>query len=273
MVQLLNDGTYETGVPGAAGQMESAALANRAYKEALSRLGFSKTLPAFRRAGFTADFDPESGMVKGLGVDVNNPYGSYQQARRTHALQGMSQQWEAQERGLNAGGGLGAQMVNNMRYEWGADDSELGNNLQNLLSEHGDTLQQITYDRDRALWEAQRAAAQAAIEAQDFSPANFEGMEYPTYGEDPYRDPMADPYINAPASGPQVRPPRVTAPSRPKAKPKPKPNRNSGNPMHRGTYKPPASRGGPPPGRRPQGGSPPKATTKGKPKPTPGKRR
>lgn len=175
---------YETTIPGASVYGGAALLAKTAYQKSLARLNQQRGT-TIRNAGFRADIDPTTGMVKGLGVDQTNMYGDFQQLNRQQAQQDESVRWGAQERGLGTGGGLAAQMRSGVRYGFGAQDAKFGMDLQGALSGYSDQQVQMGQTRDAALYEAELAAAREAQQNQDWSPTDYTGITPPDYGEPP----------------------------------------------------------------------------------------
>lgn len=177
---------YETSIPGGSVYAGAALLAKTAYQKALARLNQQRGT-TIRNAGFKANINAETGMVEGLGVDQSSMYGDFQQLNRQQAMQDEAARWGGVERGLGAGGGLAAQLQNNARYGFGAQDAAFGNSLQSALSGYTDQQTQAGQDRDAALYEAQLGATREAQQQAMWSPTNYSGMDTPEYGavEDP----------------------------------------------------------------------------------------
>lgn len=172
---------YASPIPGASIYAGASLLAKTAYQKSLARINQQRGT-TIRNAGFTSKIDPETGMVSGLAVDPNNKYGQFQQLNRNQAQQDESVRWQAQDRGLGTGGGLAAQMRNNVRYDFGKQDSDFATGLQQTLSGYTDQQTQAAQDRNSALYQAELAAAQAAQQNGDWSPTDYTGVELPDYG-------------------------------------------------------------------------------------------
>lgn len=172
---------YETSIPGGSIYAGAALLAKTAYQKSLARLNQQRG-DTIRNAGFRADIDPETGLVKGLGVDQTNMYGDFQQLNRQQAMQDESVRNAAQERGLGAKGGLAAQMRSNVRYGFGAQDAKFGTDFQGALAGFDDAQMQAGQNRDAALYEAQLAAAREAQQNEMWSPTDYSGMPDTDYG-------------------------------------------------------------------------------------------
>ncbi len=172
---------YETNIPGSSVYAGAALLAKTAYQKSLARLNQQRG-QTIRQAGFKADIDPETGMVKGLGVDQTNMYGDFQQLNRQQAMQDESAMWGAQERGLGTGGGLAAQLRNRTRYGFGAQDAAFGTALQGALSGYTDQQVQAGQERDAALYQAQLAATREAQQNEMWSPTDYSDVDTPAYG-------------------------------------------------------------------------------------------
>lgn len=173
--------TYATPTPGVAQYGQAALLAKTAYQQALARLN-QKRQGTLRQFGYQGDIDPETGTVKNVRTDGNNPYGLFQMNNRTQA-RGLDQAaWNAQERGLGTGGGLAAQMQNDLRFQYGAQDAQMGQDLVGSLAEYQDAQTSAAQQRDAALYQAELEAARMAIQAEQWNPADYAGLDYPDYG-------------------------------------------------------------------------------------------
>lgn len=214
---------YETNIPGGSVYAGAALLAKTAYQKALARINQQRGT-TIRNAGFKADIDPTTGMVKGLGVDQTNMYGDFQQLNRQQAQQDESVRWGAQERGLGTGGGLAAQMRNNVRYGFGAQDAKLGTDLQGALTGYSDQQVQYGQQRDAALYEAELAAAREAQQNEQWSPTDYTGMETPEYGQEQWAGPgiaeVTPPAPPLPTDGKTYNPFSFYTPVKPPAKKK-----------------------------------------------------
>jgi hypothetical protein len=172
---------YETSIPGASVYAGADLLAKTAYQKSLARINQQRG-DTIRQAGFTANIDPTTGMVAGLGVDPNNQYGDFQGIRRDHALQDESARWAGQARGLGTGGGLAAQLRNNIRFGFGRDDAKFGQDLSGALAGYTDQQVQAGQTRDAALYQAELAAAQQAQQNGDYSPTDYSSLPVTKYG-------------------------------------------------------------------------------------------
>lgn len=221
---------YETNIPGGSIYAGAALLAKTAYQKALARLNQQRGT-TIRNAGFKADIDPETGMVKGLGVDQTSMYGDFQQLNRQQAQRDEQARWGAQERGLGSGGGLAAQLRNNVRYDFGAQDAKLGTDLAGALAGFSDQQVQYGQQRDAALYEAQLAAAREAQQNEMWSPTDYGDMELPEYGETAWdEDPgMANVTATPIMNQRQMELAAAAAAKKAKPKPKPKPKTYSAN--------------------------------------------
>ena len=181
--------SYSTPIPGVPQYGQAALAAKTAYQNALARLNQQRG-STLRQYGFQGDIDQETGVVKNVRTDPSNQYGQFQQLNRSQAQRDEQARWAGVERGLGAGGGLAAQLRNDVRYDFGREDSELGQGLTESLAGFQDQQNQAAYSRDQALYQAELEAARMAIQEQMFNPANMSGLEYPAYGESPLRDPL-----------------------------------------------------------------------------------
>ena len=170
--------TYSTPVPGAALYGQATNAAKAAYQRALARVGNQRS-SLLRQYGYQADFD-EAGKLSNLRVDAANPYGQYQQYRNVHAGAAEVARNQVQARGLS--GGLAKQAESNLRYGWGADDSKMGQEFLQGIAGTVEEQQQAKSEYDSALYQAELEQARAAIAAQMFNQANYEGLDYPDYG-------------------------------------------------------------------------------------------
>lgn len=163
--------TYDTQIPGASQYAGAALLAKRAYDNAVASVTQRRqgTLTQYGYKGTVG----ANGQLTNFAVDPYNPYGQFQQLRRGNA-QASSDLFSADaERGIGTSGGLALQDQENLRYGEHAADAALGQGLSNDLSGYQGELNQAAYSRDAALYEAELAAAQAAIANGDFNPAAY----------------------------------------------------------------------------------------------------
>lgn len=165
-------------IPGASVYAQAVNLAKQRYQTRLADLNKQRQ-STMRTAGFQADIDPETGLIKNMRTDPYNQYGQYQQLNRAQALQGIEVEGQNISRGLGARrGGLGAQSMADARYGWGQQDAAFGANLADMLAGFDRTQAEEKYGYDQALWQAQQLAAQSAIAAGDYG-APDDGYDYP----------------------------------------------------------------------------------------------
>lgn len=173
--------TYD--IPGASIYGQAVALAKKRYQTRLADINKQRQ-NILRESGFLADIDPESGLTTNLRTDPYNQYGGFQMLNRTQAMRHDEALGENISRGLGSRGGLGAQNLSNLRFDFGREDAEFGSNLADALWGLTRQQQDEKYAYDRALYEAQLAAAQSAIEAGDYGSYGGDyGYDYADYGE------------------------------------------------------------------------------------------
>lgn len=103
------------------------ASATTAYQNALNQVNQGRT-SKLGQYGFKADSFDDQGNPVGLGVDPNSMFGSYQQLLRSQAGDAAAAEDNAAGRGL-VGSGLGKANEGNLRYDWGAQNLDLGRGL------------------------------------------------------------------------------------------------------------------------------------------------
>lgn len=168
-------------IPLASGDYASeAAIANTAYQNALSSIN-NQRQQALQSFGYTGTIDPTTGQLTNMAVDPNNPFGQYQQMLGQGAADQQAVQAAAASRGLGAvtgarGGGLAAQALTNSKLAFGANSANLGENLMGTLGNLTGQQQQAQDTMNNALWQAELASAQNAIQTQAFDPADFSGV-------------------------------------------------------------------------------------------------
>jgi hypothetical protein len=180
--------TYDTNIPGAfgaGGYAQANLAANTAYKNTLARINQKRT-QTLRQYGYLGDIDPNTGVLSNMRVDPNNAYGGLQGMLRHQAQDFQGAQDAASERHLV--GGLAHRADSDLRYQHGAESAQFGQGLTDTLGGFQDDQNQAAYTRDQALYQAQLDAARLAIENQQFSPADYSGLDYSGYGEDPVPD-------------------------------------------------------------------------------------
>jgi hypothetical protein len=166
-------GTYSTAIPGASQYTQAALMAKRAYDTAVANIT-QKRQGTLTQYGYKGNVGA-NGQLTDFAVDPFNPYGQFQQMRRGNAMASQDLLSADQERGIGSGGGLAAQDQNNIRYGFGLADQAMGQGLMGDLSGYQSDLTGAAYTRDAALYEAELAAAQAAIDAGQFNPADYGG--------------------------------------------------------------------------------------------------
>lgn len=176
---------YETPIPGAPSIAQADLAAKTAYQQALARLN-QQRMGSLRQFGYTAQIDPETGVLTGLAVDPHNPYGQYQQTLRGAAQAGDAARNDAIANGLV--GGLARQAEDQSKYAFGAQTGQLGNDLQNQLADFQDQQDQAKSAYDSALYTAELQGTQDAISGQNFNPADYSGLPDVGYPQEPSVD-------------------------------------------------------------------------------------
>lgn len=138
-------------------------MANNAYNKALAQINQGR-LNTLTNYGYTGTVDPKTGVVGGVRVDPHSIYGQLQQMLHTQASEDQNALYAAEDRGLH--GGLANQAQTELRYQHGAQDTTLGNQLQGTLSDYQNQQQQAAEARDNALWQAQQAELEAELQAE-----------------------------------------------------------------------------------------------------------
>ena len=183
---------YDTPVPGVAEYGQSALAAKTAYENMLARLT-QRRRQTLHQYGYNGDVDPTSGVITNIRVDPFNQYGGLQEMLNQQSAEDDQAAYAAQDRGLH--GGLAHKAVTALRHSHGGQSAALGSELLGTLGDYQDQQDQAKYEMDAALWQAEQAAARAAIENQQFSPANptGDGEGDVGYGEDPLAKPPVTP--------------------------------------------------------------------------------
>ena len=223
--------TVDSGpIPNLGNYADIALQAKTAYQQALAQIN-SQRQGALRSFGYTAGIDPNTGMLTDMKVDPNNPYGQYEQMLNTHAQTSEQAKYSAEARGLGHGG-LAAQGITAEQRSFGADASQLGQNLIAQL-EGLQAQQQQAQTYNDALYQAELAAARDAILNQQFNTPDASGASdggFPGY--DPTTQtvggaPIAEPLATAMAKGLVNKNPdagKVIVVPAPKPAPKPAPS-------------------------------------------------
>jgi hypothetical protein len=168
-------------IPLASGDYATAAAtANAAYQSALSQIN-NQRQQALQSFGYSGTIDPTTGQLTNMQVDPHNPYGQYQQMLGQGAADQQAVQANSMARGLGSvsgarGGGLAAQDLSNAKLAFGGQSAALGENLMGTLGGLTSQQQDAQNTMNNALWQAELASAQNAIQGQSFDPANFSGV-------------------------------------------------------------------------------------------------
>lgn len=165
-------------IPGASQVGQTYLSAVDAYKRALAQFNQQRQ-GLMTQYGYTSDVDPVSGVMKNTRVDPNNPYGEYQLNRRSNYMDYLGAEENRMSRGLGRKG-LGAQMLNDMRFGWGGKDSATSRALIDSMSGIDQAQQSAYANMTNSYWEALLSAAQSGIEGGDFGYPGEEGY----YGDE-----------------------------------------------------------------------------------------
>lgn len=149
------------GIPGSAIAAQGLAFAKKAYEQALARVT-NQRQGLTRQSGYTFDVDPTTGVMKSMRVDPNSLYGGFQLLNRSQAARSEAARASAIERGLGAGGGLGAQLESEARFMSGQEDANFSSSLIDMLSQLALQQQEAKNAYDMAKWQAELEAARAA---------------------------------------------------------------------------------------------------------------
>lgn len=176
--------TYQTSIPGAAGYAGAAALAQKAYANAMARLQQQRSQTLLK---YGVKRTP-SGSYQ---ADPYNEYGSYQQMLRQQS--GQVNQLGAQQASSGWGGSSGilGRQREALSFAQGGEQAALGQSLTGDLADLAQGEQQAGYEKDAALYQAQHEAALNAINNQQFNPGDYSNLPAVPYG--PGVDPNATP--------------------------------------------------------------------------------
>jgi hypothetical protein len=193
-----------TPIPGSSVYRDQQQQALTAWQRARASLQ-TRTGQIWQQYGFKGEFDPETGSMRNVGVDVNNQYGDYQMmlGRQGSELDGADE--NAQERGLGGGPGLGSQMANKARFLQGRQHLDFARDFQNQQSDVQRDWQEGHAAYQQALFDAERNAARAAVGGRQFNEPPAEqpaGPVAPVVGPDPRDTP-----VSAPGANPAARKP------------------------------------------------------------------
>lgn len=167
---------YETPIPGGAVIGQQYALAKKAYEQAIAQLEYQRQR-IMQEYGYTAQFDPNTGDITSMAVDPWNPYGNYQALLQTVAGDDMSAEENRAARRLSPTG-LGQQDASRMRYQHEYDASNLGSQFADAMTENQFGQQNAELEYARVLADLKLAAAQSAVGAGDFNPAQLDSFDY-----------------------------------------------------------------------------------------------
>lgn len=172
-------GTASSGsaIPGL--DLQGILQAKTAYQQALAQINQQRQ-SAMTQYGYLADIDPNTGTLTNMRVDPNNPNGLFEQMLNSHAAASQSAEYAAEGRGLGHGG-LAAQGIMADKRAFGADSSQLGQNLMGQLE--GLQTQQTGAENQMndAIYQAQLAAAEQAILSQAFDTPDSSNVDIPPY--------------------------------------------------------------------------------------------
>lgn len=146
---------YATAIPGADSYASADVMATNAYNKALTQINQNR-LNTLTSYGYTGTVDPSTGVVGGVRIDPNSIYGDAQQLFHNQALQDRNAEFAAEDRGLH--GGLAHQAASELRYQHGAERTQLGGSLESALGSLDQQQQQAAESRNNALWQAEQAA-------------------------------------------------------------------------------------------------------------------
>lgn len=163
-----------TDIPGASVYGSAVELAKKRYQTRLADLNKQRQT-TMRQAGFAGDINAETGLISNQRVDPYNPYGQYQQLNRAQSQRYDEMVGQNIGRGLGSRGGLGAQNLSNLRYDFGKEDANFGTTLSDMLATFTRQQEDERFSYDEALWQAQQAAAQSAMAAGDFGAPGHDG--------------------------------------------------------------------------------------------------
>lgn len=173
--------TYTTPVPGGAGYAQASLLAKNAWDVARTRI-------QQQRGNLLRQYGYNQGADGSLSVDANNPYGKYQQMLHGQATE--SDQAGNQARGAGWGGSSGmiGRVLENLRYNQGGQQADLGMALQGGMSDLAGQDQSAETDYNNALYEAELQAARDAVDKGNYSPGDYSDLPpepYPSTAKPP----------------------------------------------------------------------------------------
>lgn len=166
-------GTYYAPPAGSVQSTEDYTAANQAYQQALARFNQQRT-GLLQQYGYKGTVDPSTGLMTNVGVDTGNVNGQLQQLLGQQDQEDQNAEFGMEDRGIV--GGLANQAQTNLRSGHSAQTSGLAQQLLGSLSGLND--QQVTAKQtlDQALWQSQQDAAQQAIDAGEYNPADLSSL-------------------------------------------------------------------------------------------------
>ena len=177
--------TYATPVPGVAGYAGADALATKAYNNAMARYNQQRTNTLLK-------YGVNKGTDGSYQLDPNNEYGSFHQMFQNQAAQDEAQQRQQAASGWGGDSGYLANARDKLSYQRGGEQAAMGQALQGDIFNIDQGIQDAAYQRDAALYEATQAAAQDAINKQNFNPGDYSQVDQGVdYGQQPAPAPAA----------------------------------------------------------------------------------
>lgn len=144
------------------------AQALQAYQNALSAIA-ARRANTLQNYGMTAHVDA-NGNLTNYGIDPNNQYGAIQSLLSNEGSQLQALQHNAMDRGIGLKG-LGAQPINQARFQGGAAQQQLGQQFVGEIGQEASDQYGATNAYNAAKLQAQRDAIVSAIQNGYFTPA------------------------------------------------------------------------------------------------------
>jgi hypothetical protein len=176
--------------------MNLALLGKTAYNNTLARINRQRGT-TLQQYGYLGDVNKDTGVLSNVRVDPHNQYGDFQSMLRNQAGLAQQAEWANQDRGLR--GGMANKALSDLRYGFGQQSAQLGQNFANQFTDLQDQQTQAKYEYDKALYEQQLEDTHAAIAAGAFNPGGDSGGNdnsqdgYDNSGSSDYGS-YADPY-------------------------------------------------------------------------------
>lgn len=161
------------GYSNAPGYAEAMLAAKTAYQKSLAGIN-NKRQQAGQTYGYRFDIDPNTGTIRNMRVDPNNPYGLFQNMLQSHADEAKQAEYAAEARHLGSGG-LAAQGLTADKRSFGADSAQLGTNLMNTLEGLQQEQTGAAQQMNDAEYQSMLQATQWAIANQLFDTPDFGG--------------------------------------------------------------------------------------------------